>query len=41
MAGGNEAVTHYGMYDETRDFIRGGTNPPKINDPGEFDELRG
>jgi hypothetical protein len=41
MAGGNEAVTHYGMYDETRDFIGGGTNPPNINDPGEFEELRG
>jgi hypothetical protein len=38
--GGSEPVTHYGMYDETRDFVGGGTNPPRINDPGEFEELR-
>jgi hypothetical protein len=38
--GGTGEVTHYGMYDETRDFIGGGTNPPTIHDPGGFDELR-
>ena len=40
MKGGNEVVTHYGMYDDTTDFISGGENPPKINDPGEFEDLR-
>ena len=39
--GGTEVVTHYGMYDDTRDFASGGENPPKINSPGEFAELRG
>jgi hypothetical protein len=39
--GGTEEVTHYGMYDDTTDFSSGGENPPKINDPGEFEELRG
>jgi hypothetical protein len=38
--GGTEAVTHYGVYDDTRDFASGGENPPRINDPGEFAELR-
>jgi len=37
--GGTQKVTHYGMYDDTTDFVSGGANPPKINDPGEFDEL--
>ncbi|WP_437326986.1 DUF1552 domain-containing protein [Sorangium sp. So ce381] len=38
--GGSAPVTHYGMYDRTEDFIGGGTNPPTIHDPGEFDALR-
>jgi hypothetical protein len=38
--GGTAEVTHWGMYDETRDFVGGGVNPPRINDPGEFSELR-
>jgi multiple sugar transport system substrate-binding protein len=40
QAGGTQEVTHYGMYDDTTDFISGGANPPKINDPGEFSDLR-
>jgi hypothetical protein len=40
MVGGTAEVTHWGMYDDTRDFIGGGTNPPRINDPGEFDDLK-
>ena len=40
LVGGTEAVTHFGMYDDTRDFASGGENPPQINDPGEFPELR-
>jgi hypothetical protein len=39
-AGGTEDVTKYGMYDKTEDFIGGGTNPPLIHDPGEYDALR-
>ena len=39
--GGTELVTHYGMYDRTEDFASGGELPPNINDPGEFDALRG
>ena len=38
--GGSTEVTHYGMYDDTRDFASGGENPPTINNPGEFRELR-
>jgi hypothetical protein len=38
--GGTDDVTHYGMYDTTEDFVGGGTNPPKINAPGEFSALR-
>lgn len=38
--GGTAEITHWGMYDETRDFVGGGVNPPRINDPGEFSELR-
>jgi hypothetical protein len=38
--GGTEPVTHFGMYDNTSDFFGGGTNPPKINDPGEFTQLK-
>src|SRR5690606_14294071 len=39
--GGTEKVTHYGMYDDTRDFASGGENPPTINSPGEFEQLLG
>lgn len=38
--GGSAEVTHYGIYDDTRDFASGGANPPVINNPGEFPELR-
>ncbi len=38
--GGSAEVSRFGMYDKTEDFIHGGTNPPKINDPGEFSALR-
>lgn len=40
LVGGTSEVTHYGMYDKTEDFIGGGTNPPMIHDPGEFEQLR-
>jgi hypothetical protein len=40
LAGGTEAVTHFGMYDRTEDYIGGGTNPAMIHDPGEFTELK-
>jgi hypothetical protein len=40
VLGGQAEVTHFGMYDKTEDFIGGGTNPPAIRDPGEFDALR-
>jgi len=38
--GGSAEVTRFGLYDKTEDFIHGGTNPPMIYDPGEFDALR-
>jgi len=38
--GGSAEVTHFGMYDNTADFIGGGTKPAKINKPGEFTELK-
>lgn len=38
--GGTEEVTHYGMYDDTTDFTSGGANPPMINSPGGFEELK-
>ena len=38
--GGNAEVTKYGMYDKTEDFIGGGTNPPTIHDPGEYEALK-
>jgi hypothetical protein len=28
------------MYDRTEDFIHGGTNPAKINSPGEYTALK-
>jgi hypothetical protein len=37
---GTQPVTHFGMYDDTSDFFGGGTNPAKINDPGEFTALK-
>jgi hypothetical protein len=38
--GGTAAVTHYGRYDRTEDFIGGDVNPPTIHDPGEFTALK-
>jgi hypothetical protein len=38
--GGTEEVTHFGMYDRTEDFVGGGTVPPNISDPGEFEALK-
>lgn len=38
--GGTADVTHYGMYDNTADFVGGGTKPAKINNPGPFDALK-
>jgi hypothetical protein len=38
--GGAGDVTHYGMYDETEDFVGGGTNPARITNPGEYLELK-
>ena len=39
-AGGTEPVTKFGMYDKTEDINGGGTNPPMLHDPGEFEALR-
>ena len=38
--GGSSAVSKFGMYDRTADFIHGGTNPALISDPGEFTALK-
>jgi hypothetical protein len=38
--GGAAAVTHFGRYDRTEDFIGGEVNPPTIHDPGEFTALK-
>ena len=38
--GGSEAVTKFGMYDRTEDFVGGGTNPPMIHSPGEYEALK-
>lgn len=41
--GGTQPVSSFGMYDNTKDFATFLTNniaPPKINDPGEFEELK-
>jgi hypothetical protein len=38
--GGTQEVTHFGRYDKTSDFFGGGTNPPKINNPGEYTQLK-
>jgi hypothetical protein len=40
LKGGTAEVTHFGMYDNTEDFIGGGTKPAKINSPGGFDALK-
>lgn len=40
LKGGTAEVTRYGRYDNTADFVGGATNPPKINDPGEFTALK-
>jgi hypothetical protein len=37
---GTAAVTHFGRYDRTEDFIGGDVNPPLIHDPGEFAALK-
>ncbi|HYP98855.1 MAG TPA: DUF1552 domain-containing protein [Polyangiaceae bacterium] len=37
---GTAEVTKYGRYDKTEDFVHGGTAPPAINNPGEFDALK-
>ncbi len=40
--GGTAEVTHFGRWDDTTDYIHGGTDnkPRKINSPGGFDELK-
>jgi hypothetical protein len=40
LQGGTAEVTHYGMYDNTEDFVGGGTNPPRISNPGGFAALK-
>jgi hypothetical protein len=40
MKGGTAPVSKFGMYDRTEDFIHGGTNPAKINSPGEYTALK-
>ena len=40
QVGGAAEVSRFGRYDKTQDFIGGTVNPPKINDPGEFDALK-
>jgi hypothetical protein len=37
---GTGEVTKFGMYDNTEDFIGGGTKPARISSPGGFDALR-
>jgi len=39
-AAGQGEVVNFGMYDNTADFIGGGTKPAKINSPGGFDALK-
>jgi hypothetical protein len=38
--GGTAEVSHFGMYDDTADFIGGGTKPARITKPGEFTALK-
>jgi hypothetical protein len=40
LLGGSEPVTRYGRYDRTEDFIGGGTNPPLLHSPGEYEALK-
>ncbi len=40
LKGGSAEVTHFGMYDDTADFVGGGTNPTNIKSPGGFDALK-
>jgi hypothetical protein len=40
LKGGTAEVTHFGMYDNTEDFVGGGSKPAKINSPGGFDALK-
>ena len=40
LTGSTADVTRFGMYDKTEDFIGGGTNSPRITDPGEFSALK-
>ncbi|MEI9937627.1 MAG: DUF1552 domain-containing protein [Pseudomonadota bacterium] len=40
LKGGTAEVTSFGMYDQTEDFIGGGSKPAKINHPGGFDSLK-
>ncbi len=40
-AGGAAEVTHFGMYDDSKLFKGGGTQPASIKNPGEYSELRG
>lgn len=37
---GSAEVTKFGMYDNTEDFIGGGSKPARITSPGGFDALR-
>jgi hypothetical protein len=39
-AGGGEAVSRFGKYDNTSLFKGGGTQPAEISSPGEYSELR-
>ena len=38
--GGTAEVSHHGMYDDTTDFIGGGSKPARITKPGEFTQLK-
>jgi hypothetical protein len=40
LKGGTGAVTKFGRYDRTEDFIGGDVNPPTIHSPGEFTALK-
>ncbi|HET7539835.1 MAG TPA: DUF1552 domain-containing protein [Polyangiaceae bacterium] len=37
---GSAEVTKFGMYDQTEDFVHGGTVPAAIHNPGGFDALK-
>jgi hypothetical protein len=40
LLGGTAEVTSFGRYDRTEDFIGGGTAPPFIHSPGEYEALK-